>query len=139
MVTTTKVPVPQDLKDAAKKAASELQNGAAKPEKAKKPKVAYKEVFPTADAAVEEAKSRTKGPRRVFTTTWNGKTFHVVAHNEGRAAGVAYIQHGGKVEEIGRAARATKAMSMDAILQVLNALPEDQRKAVLEQYTAMKK
>lgn len=46
--------------------------------KAKKEKTERQVIFPTAEAAVEEAQSRTKGPRRAFKTEFAGKTLFVV-------------------------------------------------------------
>jgi hypothetical protein len=96
------------------------------------------EVFPTADAAIEAAKSRDKGPRRAFKCTApNGAEIFVVAHNEGRAGGIAFTQITGKVEELGGKARATKAVGVDGIMAAVNALPEAERTAVLAQLKAL--
>ncbi len=102
-----------------------------KPAKAKREP--YKEVFPTEADAIREAQGRTKGPRRAFKTTLNGKVVFCVANNEGRAGGVAFASAGGQVEELGRAARAPKQLGADAIMAAVGNLPEDQRKAVIEQ------
>lgn len=100
-------------------------------EKRKRVKVQYKEVFDTAEAAKAEAESRTKGPRRPFTVTAKtGEVFHVVAHNEGRAGGIAFKQLGGKVEEIGGKAKKAKVLGVDALTAAINALPEDQREQI---------
>lgn len=117
--------------------AAQVPTPEAKPAKAKREP--YKEVFATAEEAIKEAQGRTKGPRRAFTTTFNGKTLFVVANNEGRAGGVAFMQAGGKVEEIGRAGRAPKQLGMDAILAAVGNLPADQQKAILEQIAQLNK
>ena len=108
----------------------------AKKEKAKK--VPYKEVFATAEEAIKEAEGREKGPRSAFKCELNGKVVFCVANNEGRAGGIAYAQAGGKVEGIGKVKK-SKAVGADGILAAINALPEDQRAAVMEQLKGLKK
>jgi hypothetical protein len=105
---------------------------------AKKERVAYKEVFDTAEAATAEAEARTKGPRRAFTCEANGKTFYVVANNEGRAGGVAFLQLGGKVAEIGKKAK-SKSITADTVLQSLSAMPEAERQAIIDAIAKMPK
>ena len=100
------------------------------PKKEKPPKQV---LFPTAEAAVEEAQNRVKGPRRAFRTELNGKTLFVVHNNEGRAGGVAFEQAGGKVEELGKTRKAKAPLGVDGILAAVNGLPEAERKAVMEQ------
>ncbi len=94
-------------------------------------------IYPDAEAAVKEAQSRTKGPRRAFKTTFNGKDTFIVSHNEGRAAGVAFLNVGGKVEELGRAPRAAKPVGVDGIMAAVNSLPEAERAAVLAQLKSL--
>lgn len=105
----------------------------AEPKKAKKERTVYQAVFPSAEAAVKAAQSRPKGPRRAFTVKFADKTMHVVAHNEGRAGGVAFKEIGGAVDEIGKARKAPKMASLDTIMSAVNALPEAERAKVLEQ------
>lgn len=104
-------------------------------EKAKREK--WQEVFLTAEAAVKAADDRTKGPRRAFKCTLNGKDVFVVANNEGRAGGVAYTTAGGTVEEIGKKAKAPKPVGVDGIMAAVNSLPEAEREAVLAQLKAI--
>lgn len=107
-----------------------------KPVKEKAPKEKLQEVFPTAEAAIAAAESRTKGPRRAFKCTNGGKDYFVVANNEGRAGGIAFAQLGGKVEEIGKVKKA-KPVGIDAIMAAVGSLPESERKAVLDQLKAL--
>lgn len=100
--------------------------------KVKKEKPPRQAIFPTAEAAVEEAAGREKGPRRAFKTELNGKTLFVVHNNEGRAGGVAFMEAGGKIEELGKV-RKQKQIGVDGILAAVNGLPETERKAVMEQ------
>lgn len=100
---------------------------------AKPAKEKLQEVFPTAEAATAEANSREKGPRRAFECeAVGGEKVFVVANNEGRAGGVAFLQLGGKVAEIGRTAKA-KPVGVAGIMEAVNALPEAERAAVLAQ------
>ena len=104
--------------------------------KAAKPKrVPLKAIFGSAEEAKKEADGRTKGPRRAFKASLNGKDYFVVANNEGRAGGEAFMKAGGTVEEIGKKSGggAPKAMSIDAIMAAVNALPEAERAGVLAQ------
>lgn len=110
-------------------------NGEA-PVKAKRQKTVWTKVFPTPEAAVAEAKSRTKGPRRAFTCTFGDKVLHVVGHNEGRAGGIAFEEIGGKVEEIGRATK-QKVVGVDGVLAAIAALPADQQEAIKKAMEAM--
>lgn len=116
----------------------------AKKEKADGQVGKYPELFPSSDAAVAEANGRTKGPNRAFTAKFTGKdgvekTFHVVAGNWDRAAGIAFMQCGGVVEEIGKPerARSSKPVGVDGIMQALQALPEAERAAVMAQLKAL--
>lgn len=102
----------------------------------KKEKTVRQTIFPTAEAAIEEANNRVKGPRRAFKTDLNGKTLYIVHNNEGRAGGIAFESAGGKVEELGRV-RKQKAVGVDGILAAVNGLPEAERKAVMEQLKAL--
>lgn len=105
--------------------------------KAKKEKPQRQVIFPTAEAATEEANSREKGPRRAFKTELNGRTLFVVHNNEGRAGGVAFIEAGGKVEELGKVKK-VKVLGVDGIMAAVNNLPgEVERKAVMEQLKAL--
>ena len=106
--------------------------------KAKRARTVYQEVFPTAEAAVKEAESRTKGPRRAFTCKMGDKVIHCVGHNEGRAGGIAFAQVGGTVEELGKTKK-SKPMGVEGIMAVINALPEAERAAVLAQVNSLKK
>src|SRR5262245_21884630 len=83
----------------------------------------YQEKFPTPEAAVAEANGRTKGPNRAFTATITdskGKviTLHIVAGNWDRAAGIAFMEAGGKVDEIGKPerTRSAKPVGVDGIM-----------------------
>lgn len=100
--------------------------------KKKGKRTVYTEVFPSPEDAVAEANNRTKGPRRAFKTTLNGTVLFVVANNEGRAGGVAFKQAGGEVEELGRARRAKALTSIDAIMEAVKDLPQDQQAKVFE-------
>jgi hypothetical protein len=103
----------------------------------KAPKEQRKELFATEAEALAEANARTKGPRRAFTCTLGGKTHHVVANNEGRAAGVAFLQHGGKVVELGERAKRAKPLGVDGVMAAINALPEAERAAILAQLKSL--
>lgn len=117
---TAKVP-------AAKPAAPAAPTAPAVEPKAKRQKATYQETFPSLDEAVKAANERTKGPRRAFTVkSPSGKELYVVAHNEGRALGVAAKSDGYTVEEAGKAKKA-KLMGPDAIMAVVNSLPADQQ------------
>lgn len=94
-------------------------------------------IFPTGEAALAEANKRTRGHRRAFKVTApGGKEMFIVAHNPHHAGSFAFENIGGKVEELGRTTRA-KATSTDGILAALSALPEDERKKVMEQMSAL--
>ena len=95
--------------------------------------------FPTAEAAIEEAKGRTKGRTRAFKSVWNGKEVYTVSYSEAQAGDHAFTHFGGKVEEIGVKAKAPKTLSPDAVMTVLNSLPEADRNALLEQFEKMRK
>lgn len=104
-----------------------------KPEEAKKrTKVELKSTFESPEAAIDEAASRTKGPRRAFRVTYGTTTIFVVAHNEGRAGGLGFAAIGGKVEEIGRTKK-VKALNVADIMAAIGALPADQQAAVKAQ------
>lgn len=110
-----------------------------KVKKEKKPRVEYKKVFESAEAATKEAGERTKGPRRAFKcTAKDGTVIFAVGHNEGRAGGIAFEAIGGKVEELGGKAKKSKVMTADGIMNLVNALPEDAKAAVLAQLDALK-
>ncbi len=111
-------------------------NGEAKKKKGKR--VDYTEVFPTAEAAEKEANDRTKGPRRAFKVEMNGSTFYVVHNNEGRAAGVAALQLGCKVEELGKAAKKAKNVDFGSILSVLPGYTPEQLAALAKEIEALK-
>lgn len=96
------------------------------------------EVFPTAEAALKEANSRDKGARRAFKTTGpDGKDIFSVTANAERAAWNHFTTLGGKVEELGAKARAPKIAGPEAIMAALAALPEDQRKTIMDQLGKM--
>lgn len=104
----------------------------------------YQELFDSAEAATKEANGRTKGPNRAFTAKFTGKdgvekTFHVVAGNWDRAAGIAFMQCGGVVDEIGKPERTktVKPVGIDGIMAAVNALPEAERDAVMAQLKAL--
>ncbi len=107
--------------------------------KPKKERVVHQTLFGSEELATAAAGERTKGPRRAFKCTMGDKVFHIVAHNEGRAGGVAFEQIGGKVEEVGKVAKAKKAVGVDGIMTAVQALPEAERKAILEQLAALTK
>lgn len=92
--------------------------------------------FPTAEAAVAEAKTRQKGQKKgVFTVEQAGKeTAHIIAYNAYDAGGWYLVNvAGGKITEIGKPARMPKAPpTADAALAFLNSLPEAERLKVLE-------
>lgn len=98
--------------------------------KPKKERVKWTYIFPSADAAKAEAEKRDGGPRRPFTLTINGATYYVVAHNPEHAKSLAFDEQKGTCSEIGKAAKAPKELSVDAILAALNTLPEKDREAV---------
>ena len=110
---------------------------AEKAPKEKAPREKLQEIFKDEASAVNAAAERTKGPRRAFKATFNGKDLFVVANNEGRAGGVAFLQAGGTVEEVGKVtARKPKAMGLDAILAAIGSLPEAERAQALAQVQA---
>jgi hypothetical protein len=104
--------------------------------KKKRERKVYQEHFSDAESAIAEAGARTKGPRRAFTVSFNGTTYSVVANNEGRALGAVLAKLGASVEEIGKTKRA-KALGVDGVMAAVNALPADQREAVLKQLKAL--
>lgn len=107
---------------------------------AEKPKRAkQQEVFETEEAAVAEANSREKGPRRAFKCTLGDKVVFTVSHNEGRAGGAAFEKVGGTVEELGKAARKSKPVGVEGIMAALASLSEEERKKVEEQIASIKK
>lgn len=87
----------------------------------------------SAEEATKEAANRTTGHRRAYKVSLAGKDYFLVCHNAHWAGCLALEKAGGKVEEIGKAPRAPKAANADGVLAVLNALPEEERKKVLEQ------
>lgn len=106
--------------------------------KPKRERIQYKESFPNAEEAIKEAHSRVKGPRRAFKCVdKHGKVVFAVAHNEGRAGGVAYMLAGGQVEELGKIARAARPVTADAALAVVNGLPEAEKAKVLAELKAL--
>ena len=104
--------------------------------RAKRAREPYQENFRSAEEAVKAAEARVKGPRRAFKTSYQGKEFFVVAHNEGRAGGVAFMNLGGQVEELGKAKRA-KLTNMVSILATIKAMPEAERAATIAQLKAL--
>lgn len=99
----------------------------------------YQEKFATAEAALAEANSRQKGPNRAFTAKLNGKEVYVVAGNWDRAAGIAFMEAGGTVYEIGKheKAKSIKPVGVEGILQAIQGLPENERAAVEAQLKAL--
>jgi hypothetical protein len=93
--------------------------------------------FATPEEAIKAADSRTDGPRQAFTLTVpNGQTIHVVAMNPW-AAKDAYFTDvlKGECTTIGvktRAAGQPRALTLDAVLAAINALPPDARAKALE-------
>lgn len=106
--------------------------------KVKKERKVWQTVFPTAEEATAEANSRDKGPRRAFKTELNGEVLYVVANNEGRAGGVAFMKAGGTVEELGKTSK-KKDASPDTIIAALAAMPDEQRKLIEEALAKLKK
>lgn len=125
-----------DAKNAAAPVAATAPSPENKPKRVRGPGSG---VFPSAEAAVKEAQSRTSGHRRAFKLEFGGKTTYLVSFNHHVAGYEGFIANGGKIEEIGRAARAAKAPSVDGVLAALNALPEEDRKKVMEQLKAIGK
>lgn len=104
----------------------------------------YQELYNSAEEATKEANGRTKGPNRAYTAKFTGKdgvekVFHVVAGNWDRAAGIAFQQCGGVVDEIGKPERAKtiKPVGVDGIMAAVNALPVAERDAVMAQLKAL--
>lgn len=92
--------------------------------------------YPTAEAAVEAAKTRGTGQKKnVYTVEQAGKeTAHVIAYNEYDAGGW-YLANvaGGKITQVGGKPKKVKAPpTADAALAFLNSLPESERLKVLE-------
>lgn len=109
------------------------------PKKEKRKRTEYQQFFPSADEATKAASERTKGPRRAFTVTNGSVTEFIVHNNEGRAAGAFAMKHGVTVTELGGRARKTKLAGVDQITNAINALPEDQRAAIVAALSAMGK
>jgi hypothetical protein len=111
---------------------------------AKKVRPVLQAIFKSEEECIKEANSRTKGPRRAFKVTEMhggkpGKVRFVVMHNEGRAGGVAWMDAGHIVEEIGRAPRKAKPLGLDGIMAAINSLPEAEKNAVLAQLKELNK
>jgi hypothetical protein len=105
--------------------------------KGKKVRKEWTELFPTAEAAVNEAASRTQGPNKAFTAEIvdkNGtkQTYHIVAAAWGRACAIAMTQAGFTCTEIGKPSRqAAKPVGEEGILKAIELLPQDQQTAIL--------
>lgn len=135
------IPAPKAPQPPAAPHATHSSPTEAKPKpKQKREKKKWPEVFPTPEAALVEAESRDKGPRRAFTCTGpDGTVIHCVGHNEGRAGGIAFKQIGGQVIELGKVKRKKKELTADGILAALQALPPEQQAAVQAALTALGK
>jgi hypothetical protein len=109
------------------------------PKAEKKERVKWQQIYPSAEAAAKEAGDRTKGPRRAFQVDFNGKSHFIVSHNEVRAAGIVLAHLGGSTTELGKKARATKAVTPETIRGQVEALAKaDPAYAkVLEQLNAL--
>ena len=117
---------------AAQQPTAEQANGAAAPEKEKGPKPM---VCATAEAAVEEASKRMKGPRRAFTIVDGTVTKHVVAYNVDQASRVFLQEKGATIQEVGKEARiaAAKPVGVEAVLAAISSMPEEERNRIKEQ------
>lgn len=98
-------------------------------------------VYKTLEEATKEAAGRAEGHRRVFTVklTKDSKESFVIANHPHQACYFQSIHEGGVVDEQGKTSRASKPLTVDAIMASVNALPEAERKAVLEQFKALAK
>lgn len=94
-------------------------------------------VFATAEEAQAAAEKRTYGPRKAYTVSVAGTTVHCVAYGPQYAAYEAFVKAGGTINDLGGTTRA-RALSEDALLAALAALPEEKRKALQERMAALK-
>lgn len=108
-------------------AAATAAAGAKKPKREKVPQV----YCDSAEEAVTEAEKRDRGPRKPFKVTFEDKEFFVVAHNEGRALGMAFAKVGGLAEELGTTKKAKKPIGVDGVMAAIQAMPEDKRNEIL--------
>lgn len=123
---------------------AETTNGAVKVKRGH----AGDEVCESEAKAVELAKSREKGPRQAFKVTYTdgakkGRTEFRVSHNRIHVAGVCFLAEGHTIEQLyptakERVAHAAPATA-EAVLAVINGLPEAERGKLLEAWEAMKK
>lgn len=97
------------------------------------------EFWPTAEKAVEVAKSREKGARRAFQVELGGKTRYCTANHVHFVTTKLIEEQGGKVNEIGKPPRQAGPVGLDAIMAAVNGLPEDEKNKVLEQLKALSK
>ncbi len=97
----------------------------------KKPKRPVQQVvWPTAEAAKEEADKRTYGPRKAYTVKVGNTTVHCVAYNDQYAAYEAFIAAGGEILELGGTTRAKKPLSKESVLAAAASMPKEQLDAL---------
>jgi len=101
--------------------------------KEKAPKKVWVYEFADADKAKAEAEGRTKGPRKAFKVTANGKDYFIVHVNEGRALGYVAEKLGFTADEIGKTKK-VKAVGIDGLKAALEALPPEERAKFLAEY-----
>lgn len=107
-----------------------------------KDQVQHPVAFATAEEAIAEAGKRVDGPRQAFKVSHGGKEAFVVVHNEYHA-GAFFLQYTlrGSIERIdkpGGGGGKSKAISIDAVMAAVNALPAEQRDKVLAQLNIAK-
>jgi DNA-binding transcriptional ArsR family regulator len=90
-------------------------------------------------ALLAEAGKRDKGPRRAFKTECGGKVIFMVADSPAYAGAIGFLNSGGTVTELGKAAKGVKAMGLDSIMAAVAALPEGERAKVMEALKGAKK
>jgi hypothetical protein len=82
------------------------------------------------------ASTRTKGARRVFAVTYQGKTRYCTCSHIAFVGEEEFKQLGGGIVECGKTARAPKIAGVDGVMAAVNALPEEERNKVLAQLKA---
>lgn len=95
------------------------------------------ELFSTEAEALAAVKDRVKGHRRVFIVTSHGRTTYVVASHPAFVGQKYFQDGGGTIVEAGKAPRAPRSMNPEGFLAALNAMPEVERKLILEQIAEM--
>jgi len=109
------------------------------PKKEAKKRIEWTYFFDTADLAKAEAEKRDGGPRRPFTLTANGKTFHVVAHNPEHAKSLIADKLGFTCDEIGKEAKVKKQPSVDAIASMFSSMKPEDRETLEKALAALRK